>query len=45
MSNSASPLVLVILDGFGHREEVKYNAILAANTPNYNNLLNICTLI
>ncbi|UYZ84780.1 2,3-bisphosphoglycerate-independent phosphoglycerate mutase [Entomomonas sp. E2T0] len=39
MSNSASPLVLVILDGFGHREEVKYNAILAANTPNYNNLL------
>lgn len=39
MSNSATPLVLVILDGFGHREEVKYNAILAANTPNYNNLL------
>lgn len=39
MSNSAAPLVLVILDGFGHREEKKYNAILAANTPNYNNLL------
>lgn len=39
MSNTASPLVLIILDGFGHREETKYNAILAANTPNYNNLL------
>lgn len=39
MSNTASPLVLIILDGFGHREETKYNAILAANMPNYNNLL------
>ncbi|MCP5940312.1 2,3-bisphosphoglycerate-independent phosphoglycerate mutase, partial [Klebsiella pneumoniae] len=26
--------VLVILDGVGHREEVKDNAYLAANTPN-----------
>lgn len=39
MSKSTTPLVLVILDGFGHREETKYNAILAANTPNFNNLL------
>lgn len=39
MSNSAAPLVLVILDGFGHRTEVESNAILAANTPNYNHLL------
>lgn len=39
MSNTTSPLVLIILDGFGHRNEKKYNAILAANTPNYNNLL------
>lgn len=39
MPNKAAPLVLVILDGFGHREEAKYNAILAANTPNYNHLL------
>lgn len=39
MSNTTSPLVLIILDGFGHRTESKYNAISAANTPNYNNLL------
>lgn len=39
MSNPVTPLVLIILDGFGHRKETKYNAILAANTPNYNNLL------
>lgn len=29
-----TPHVLVILDGIGHREEVKDNAYLAANTPN-----------
>lgn len=28
------PHVLVILDGFGHREEVADNAIMAAHTPN-----------
>lgn len=28
------PHVLVILDGIGHREDVKDNAYLAANTPN-----------
>ncbi|RYZ84401.1 MAG: phosphoglycerate mutase (2,3-diphosphoglycerate-independent), partial [Moraxellaceae bacterium] len=28
------PHVLVILDGIGHRDEVKDNAYLAANTPN-----------
>lgn len=28
------PHVLMILDGFGHREAVEDNAILAANTPN-----------
>lgn len=28
------PHVLVILDGFGHRDEVADNAILAAHTPN-----------
>ncbi|MDE2421848.1 MAG: 2,3-bisphosphoglycerate-independent phosphoglycerate mutase [Gammaproteobacteria bacterium] len=30
------PHVLVILDGFGHRDEVADNAVLAANTPNLN---------
>ena len=30
------PHVLMILDGFGHREAVEDNAILAANTPNLN---------
>jgi 2,3-bisphosphoglycerate-independent phosphoglycerate mutase len=30
---SVSPVVLVILDGWGHREETDGNAITAANTP------------
>ncbi|MFA5959924.1 MAG: 2,3-bisphosphoglycerate-independent phosphoglycerate mutase [Tatlockia sp.] len=30
-----SPLVLVVLDGWGYREETKYNAIAAANTPQW----------
>lgn len=29
-----TPHVLVILDGIGHREDIKDNAYLAANTPN-----------
>ncbi len=29
----AGPLVLCVLDGWGHREEVQGNAILAADTP------------
>ena len=32
--NKKIPHVLMILDGFGHREEVKDNAIAAANMPN-----------
>ncbi len=28
------PHVLMILDGFGHREDPKDNAIAQANTPN-----------
>ena len=32
------PILLLILDGFGHSEETEYNAITAANTPNYNKL-------
>lgn len=32
------PHVLMILDGFGHREAVEDNAILAAQTPNLNRI-------
>ncbi len=31
---SVTPVVLLILDGFGNREESKDNAIALANTPN-----------
>jgi 2,3-bisphosphoglycerate-independent phosphoglycerate mutase len=33
------PLVLVVLDGWGLREEREYNAIKLARTPNYLELL------
>ncbi len=33
------PIVLVVLDGWGISKEKRGNAILAANTPNYNMLL------
>ncbi|MEI6063047.1 MAG: 2,3-bisphosphoglycerate-independent phosphoglycerate mutase [Pseudanabaena sp. ELA748] len=32
-TGSVSPLVLIILDGWGHREDSEGNAIAAANTP------------
>ncbi|MFA9204603.1 MAG: hypothetical protein ACEQSD_11445 [Flavobacteriales bacterium] len=32
------PHVLMILDGFGHREATEDNAILAASTPNLNRI-------
>ena len=32
-------LLLLILDGFGHGEDSKYNAITTANTPNWDYLL------
>lgn len=35
MSNKKRPILLVILDGWGYREEKESNAILAANTPNW----------
>lgn len=34
MANKKIPHVLMILDGFGHRQEERDNAIFAANTPN-----------
>lgn len=36
------PLVLVILDGWGHREDPKDNAIAAAHKPTWDNLLKTC---
>ena len=33
-----SPVVLTILDGWGYREETKYNAIATANTPIFDSL-------
>lgn len=36
------PLVLVIFDGWGHREDKKYNAIANANTPNFDQLYTSC---
>jgi 2,3-bisphosphoglycerate-independent phosphoglycerate mutase len=36
-----NPIVLVILDGFGHNEDKKHNAVLQANTPNLDELKKI----
>ena len=38
MSATPKPLVLIILDGFGHSDKPEYNAIYAANTPVYDHL-------
>ncbi|CAD5105921.1 2,3-bisphosphoglycerate-independent phosphoglycerate mutase [Zestomonas carbonaria] len=38
MSATPKPLVLIILDGFGHSDSPDYNAILAAHTPVYDRL-------
>ncbi|GLX12422.1 2,3-bisphosphoglycerate-independent phosphoglycerate mutase [Pseudomonas straminea] len=38
MSAAPKPLVLVILDGFGHSDTPEHNAIFAANTPVYDHL-------
>jgi 2,3-bisphosphoglycerate-independent phosphoglycerate mutase len=36
------PVVLCILDGWGHRPESQANAIAMANTPNYSRMLREC---
>ena len=36
MSATPKPLVLIILDGFGHREECDHNAICQARKPHLN---------
>ncbi len=38
-SNAKKPLVLLILDGWGYREDPKDNAIVNANTPTWDRLL------
>ena len=35
---NATPVLLLILDGFGYREETDSNAILAAHKPNWDAL-------
>jgi 2,3-bisphosphoglycerate-independent phosphoglycerate mutase len=35
-------VILIILDGFGHREETKHNAIALAQTPNYSRWIKDC---
>lgn len=38
MTATHKPLVLIILDGFGHSESTEHNAIYSANTPVYDHL-------
>ena len=38
MTATPKPVVLIILDGFGHSENPQYNAIYSANTPVYDQL-------
>ncbi|MDH4872517.1 2,3-bisphosphoglycerate-independent phosphoglycerate mutase [Pseudomonas sp. BN515] len=38
MTATPKPLVLIILDGFGHSDSPEYNAIYAASTPVYDRL-------
>lgn len=42
MNHRPRPLVLVILDGWGAREETRFNAIAAARKPNWDRLLSHC---
>ena len=35
---SATPVLLLILDGFGYREDADFNAVLAARKPNWDKL-------
>lgn len=36
--SAPKPVMLIVLDGWGHREEIEDNAIAAANTPNWDAL-------
>ena len=39
MSQKRTPTALIILDGWGHRDETEHNAIANANTPTWDRLL------
>ncbi|MEM7465381.1 MAG: 2,3-bisphosphoglycerate-independent phosphoglycerate mutase [Pseudomonadota bacterium] len=39
MNNPHQPVMLIVLDGWGHSEETKFNAIHAANTPVWDKLV------
>ncbi|KZZ45578.1 MAG: 2,3-bisphosphoglycerate-independent phosphoglycerate mutase [Saccharospirillaceae bacterium] len=39
MTSRPTPTALIILDGWGHREETEHNAIANASTPTWNRLL------
>lgn len=41
-SKNASPIALIILDGFGSRQSTKSNAIAMAHTPTLDSLFNTC---
>ena len=41
-AQTTRPVMLVILDGFGWREETSDNAVRLANTPNFTRLWNTC---
>lgn len=38
--SAPKPIVLIVLDGWGHREKTKHNAIASAKTPNWDQLWN-----
>jgi 2,3-bisphosphoglycerate-independent phosphoglycerate mutase len=42
VSSRPRPAVLCVLDGWGHRPDARYNAILEAHTPNYDHLVATC---
>jgi 2,3-bisphosphoglycerate-independent phosphoglycerate mutase len=42
MASRLRPAVLCILDGWGHRTDPSFNAILDARTPNYDRLIATC---
>jgi 2,3-bisphosphoglycerate-independent phosphoglycerate mutase len=41
-TSAPRPVVLCILDGWGHRPDQKYNAILGARTPNFDRMVATC---
>jgi len=40
--SAPKPIVLIVLDGWGHREKTSHNAIATANTPHWNQLWRDC---